>query len=76
MIGTNKFLCYLALGILPTLGFSQDKTSKTPENWYNLDFQKDGYMGISTEKAQELLKGKKSNSSNCSCIRWWCRHPT
>ncbi|MFD1164722.1 S8 family peptidase [Sphingobacterium daejeonense] len=61
MIGTNKFLCYLALGILPTLGFSQDKTSKTPENWYNLDFQKDGYMGISTEKAQELLKGKKAN---------------
>lgn len=60
MIGTNKFLCYLALGILPTLGFSQDKTSKTPENWYNLDFQKDGYMGISTEKAQELLKGKKA----------------
>lgn len=62
MIGTNKFLCYLALGILPTLGFSQDKTSKTPENWYNLDFQKDGYMGISTEKAQELLKGKKAKS--------------
>jgi len=59
MIGTNKFLCYLALGILPTLGFSQDKTTP-PANWYNLDYQKDGYMGISTEKAQELLKGKKA----------------
>ncbi len=58
MIGTNKFLCYLALGLLPTLGFSQDKTP-APANWYNLDFQKDGVMGISTEKAQELLKGKK-----------------
>ncbi|WP_156308196.1 S8 family peptidase [Sphingobacterium endophyticum] len=60
MIGTNKFLCYLALGILPTLGFSQDKTTPAA-NWYNLDFQKDGYMGISTEKAQELLKGKKAS---------------
>lgn len=60
MIGTNKFLCYLALGILPTLGFSQDKTP-APANWYNLDFQKDGYMGISTEKAQELLKGRKAS---------------
>lgn len=60
MIGTNKFLCYLALGILPTLGFSQDKTPP-PANWYNLDFQKDGYMGISTEKAQELLKGRKAS---------------
>lgn len=60
MIATNKFLCYLALGILPTLGFSQDKTTPAP-NWYNLDFQKDGYMGISTEKAQELLKGKKAS---------------
>lgn len=60
MIGTNKFLCYLALGILPTLGFSQDKTATPPANWYNLDFQKDGVMGISTEKAQELLKGKKA----------------
>ncbi|MGJ1203649.1 S8 family peptidase [Sphingobacterium lactis] len=60
MIGTNKFLCYLALGILPALGFAQDKKDNPPANWYNLDYQADGIMGISTEKAQELLKGRKA----------------
>lgn len=59
---TNKLLCYLAFGLLPTLGFAQEKQDKDapPANWYNLDFQKDGVMGISTEKAYELLKGRKS----------------
>lgn len=60
---SNKLLCYLALGMLPSLGFAQEKQSKDalPANWYNLDFQKDGVMGISTEKAYELLKGRKAS---------------
>lgn len=34
-----------------------------PDNWFNLDEQKDGVPGISTEKTyKELLKGKKSNT--------------
>ncbi|MEJ5964232.1 S8 family serine peptidase [Pedobacter immunditicola] len=39
--------------------FAQSKDVVLPENWYNLDLAKDGYFGISTEKAyQEILKGK------------------
>ncbi|MGO1596201.1 MAG: S8 family peptidase [Sphingobacterium sp.] len=60
MIKTHKLLCYLALGILPSLGFSQEKDTP-PENWYNLDQQQDGVMGISTDKAYELLKGRQSS---------------
>lgn len=60
MIKTHKLLCYLALGILPILGFSQEKDTP-PENWYNLDQQQDGVMGISTDKAYELLKGRQSS---------------
>ena len=56
----NKFLVCLALGLLPFLGFAQDKDTPPP-NWYNLDFQQDGIMGISTEKAYELLKGRQAN---------------
>lgn len=55
----NKFLVYLALGVLPFFGFAQDKNTPPP-NWYNLDFQRDGIMGISTEKAYELLQGRKA----------------
>jgi cell wall-associated protease len=40
--------------------FGQDKSVKLPPNWFNLDLSKDGYFGISTEKAyNELLKDKK-----------------
>ena len=38
--------------------FSQSKDVKLPANWYNLDLTKDGYFGISTEKAYSLLAGK------------------
>ena len=60
MIQLNKWLSYLAIGVLPTLGLAQDKNDTPPENWYNLDPQTDGVMGISTEKAYELLEGRKS----------------
>lgn len=54
---TKLFFTLLALGILPFAGFSQEKA---PANWYNLDYKNDGIMGISTEKAYDLLKGKKA----------------
>ena len=46
--------------LLSTLSsFSQSKDIKLPANWYNLDLVKDGYFGISTEKAYfTLLNGK------------------
>ncbi|MGJ1384774.1 S8 family serine peptidase [Sphingobacterium spiritivorum] len=56
----KKLAIILAFGTLPVLSFAQ-KDQKTPENWFNLDFQQDGVMGISTEKAyQTLLKGRKA----------------
>jgi len=48
---------FLLLSSLPL--FSQSKDIKLPANWYNLDLVKDGYFGISTEKAYStLLNGK------------------
>lgn len=47
-----------------TAVFSQSKDVKLPPNWYNLDLVKDGYFGISTEKAyDELLKNRKPKTS-------------
>lgn len=59
-----KSILYLILCLfLNTAVFSQDKNVKLPANWYNLDLVKDGYFGISTEKAyNELLQGKKPKS--------------
>ena len=44
--------------LISFMGFAQ--TLKTLPNWHNLDFEKDGVMGMSTEKAYELLKDRKS----------------
>lgn len=44
--------------LIPLLSVGQDNP---PPNWFNLDYERDGVMGISTEKAYELLlKGKRS----------------
>ncbi|WP_353127032.1 S8 family peptidase [Parapedobacter pyrenivorans] len=46
--------------LFPLLSFGQAKDTP-PANWFNLDYERDGVMGISTEKAYDLLlKGKKS----------------
>lgn len=48
------------LAITPYVSSAQVKTP--PPNWFNLDYEEDGVMGISTEKAyRELLQGKKSS---------------
>lgn len=60
MRNTKLFIALLGINILPFTGFSQDNKEKAPANWYNLDYKTDGIMGISTEKAYELLKGRKS----------------
>ncbi|MHA4896925.1 S8 family peptidase [Pedobacter sp. PWIIR3] len=53
----------LVVGLLLFLNisvFSQSKDVKLPANWFNLDLAKDGYFGISTEKAYtEILKNRK-----------------
>jgi len=60
MVRTLKFITLLGISILPFSGFAQSTKNNNPPNWYNLDLQKDGIMGISTEKAYELLQGRKS----------------
>ncbi|MBY0244291.1 MAG: S8 family serine peptidase [Sphingobacteriaceae bacterium] len=49
----------LLLFVFKTNVYAQSKNEPLPANWYNLDYQKDGFLGISTEKAYtELLKNK------------------
>ncbi len=45
--------------MLPLCTFSQTVKPKI-KDWHYLDYQKDGYMGISLNQAYELLKGRKS----------------
>lgn len=58
-----KFNRLLIVGLFLFLnisGFGQNKDVKLPINWFNLDLIKDGYFGISTEKAySEILKNRK-----------------
>ena len=61
MISKLKHYALLGISIVPFLGYAQEQT-KNPQNWYNLDFTADGVRGISTEKAYELLKNKKSTT--------------
>ncbi len=60
MFKSKVAIALLAISILPFSGFSQSTGDKAPANWYNLDYKTDKVMGISTEKAYDLLKGKKS----------------
>lgn len=56
----KRLLYVFAIGLIPTFGHAQENKS-VPDNWFNLDYEKDGVLGISTEKTYEsLLKGKKS----------------
>ncbi|RZK73592.1 MAG: peptidase S8 [Pedobacter sp.] len=56
---TKIFSTLVVLLVINVSAFAQNKKVKLPANWYNLDLGKDGYFGISTEKAYlELLKNK------------------
>ena len=54
-----KLLSTALLLLINLSSFSQNKDIKLPPNWYNLDLTKDGYFGISTEKAYSLLNNRK-----------------
>jgi cell wall-associated protease len=58
-----KFIKIVSITILlfsSFTSFSQSKDVKLPANWYNLDLSKDGYFGISADKAYStLLNGKQ-----------------
>lgn len=51
-------IALIALYIIPFWVYSQTQVGKAPINWYNMDYKTDQVMGISTEKAYPLLKGK------------------
>jgi len=59
MMRTWKQIALLGICFLPLCGIAQSNETNPP-NWYNLDYEADGVRGISTEKAYELLTGKKS----------------
>ncbi len=51
------------LALLMLLGVSTVFAQKGPKNWFNLDKEKDGINGMSTERSyDELLKGKTSKT--------------
>lgn len=56
------FLTFALLFTYPHLTEAQSPKDTPPANWFNLDYERDGVMGISTEKAYELLEGRKSIS--------------
>ena len=60
MFKSKLAIAILSISILPFYGSAQSKTDKAPINWYNMDYKSDKIMGISTEKAYELLQGRKS----------------
>ncbi|MFC3198443.1 S8 family peptidase [Parapedobacter deserti] len=56
----HKLLNTFFIILIPFFSLGQAK-DVPPANWFNLDLERDGVMGISTEKAYELLlKDKKS----------------
>lgn len=58
---SNVIIFALIALMLPFVAGAQSKTP--PPNWYNLDYEENGVMGISTEKAyRELLQGKESKT--------------
>lgn len=56
----KKFLSLIILSLF-LLQVSAQEPQKL-KGWHLLDAKEDGYMGISLDKAYELLKGRKSNS--------------
>jgi cell wall-associated protease len=61
----KKFLGVMGVAILlfcqTTMSFAQGTSVKElPRGWHLMDFEKDGFYGISIDKAYDFVKGKKS----------------
>lgn len=54
------FRYWLGLSLLLPVMLSAQTAKSKIKDWHYLDYQKDGYMGISLNEAYALLKGKKS----------------
>src|SRR5690554_3605100 len=67
MRNAHKLIVVLGLLFLSTFSFAytlpESDSLKTPKDWFNLDPVDHGAMGVSTEKAYELLKGKQAKKT-------------
>lgn len=67
MRNAHKLIFVLGLLFLSTFSFahtlSASDSLKTPKDWFNLDPVDNGAMGISTDKAYELLNGKQAKKT-------------
>ncbi|MCR6720818.1 MAG: S8 family serine peptidase [Chitinophagaceae bacterium] len=62
MTSTLRRTLLIVLGLAIMLpGFSQK--NEVPKGWHLLDYKKDGYQGISLDKAYEFVKSKKLKST-------------
>ncbi len=51
------------LSLLTLLIISQMAWGQAPENWFNLDYKKDGVRGVSTEKVYKELIGDRTSTT-------------
>lgn len=56
----SKFLSVLTLSFFCISAYSQSRPKI--KDWHYLDYEKDGYRGISLQQAYDLLKGRKSET--------------
>ena len=65
IFNVKKLMIRYLLPVILLIGFkevaAQDKKPKI-RDWHYLDYEKDGYRGISLDKAYGLLKGRKSET--------------
>jgi cell wall-associated protease len=54
----TRIFSFLLMVAFPWVVLAQSE-KKAPQNWFHLDLAKDGYFGVSTQQAYDLLKGKK-----------------
>jgi subtilisin family serine protease len=52
---------FVSIAMLGAL-VAQAQQEEAPKGWHHLDYKKDGYFGISTNKAYELVKNKQSTT--------------
>jgi subtilisin family serine protease len=57
-----KKILFLLVIFLTTFSAFSQQTKPKINGWHLLDYARDGYMGISLDKAYEILKGRKSNT--------------
>ncbi len=58
----RKFISTFVALLFVSLSFAQTSTKDVPKGWHLKDLSKDGYYGISLDKAYEFVKNKQSKT--------------